>query len=51
MLLYIDPGSGSLILQIVIASFSGIIVFVSSLRGKILAMFLKIKQFCKQRYR
>jgi hypothetical protein len=47
MLLYIDPGSGSLILQIIIASFAGVFVLLTTLRNKLFSLFLKIKQIFK----
>ena len=48
MLLYIDPGSGSLIIQIIIASFAGAIVFLSTVRHRIHDGFLRIKQMFKR---
>jgi len=47
VLLYIDPGSGSLMIQIVIAFFAGFMVFLSAMRHKIYTMFLRAKQFFK----
>ena len=46
-LLYIDPGSGSLMIQIAIAFFAGFMVFLSATRHKIYNIFLRIKQFFK----
>jgi len=45
--LYIDPGSGSLMIQIVIAFFAGAVVFLSTIRHKIYTFFQRIKQFFK----
>jgi hypothetical protein len=38
MLLYIDPGSGSIILQLVIAGVTGFIFIMATLKNKIKAM-------------
>lgn len=40
-LAYIDPGTGSIILQGVVAFFMGIAIFFGVLKGKIMALFGK----------
>ena len=42
---YIDPGTGSIILQGIIASIVAIGVFFSGLKNKIIQNFIKIKRF------
>ena len=40
---YIDPGTGSIIVQALIAGIAGIAVFYSNLKNKILTFFKNIK--------
>ena len=46
--LYIDPGSGSLMVQIIIAFFAGAVVFLSTIRHRIYSLFIRIKAFFKR---
>ncbi len=45
MLLYIDPGSGSIFLQAIIAAVTGFIFIIVSFKNKIKSVFKKIILF------
>ena len=42
--MYLDPGFGSMVIQIVIASLAGISIFFFTLPGKVRSLFSKKKQ-------
>ena len=41
LLLYIDPGTGMLILQLILSFFAGVVIFFKSFRKKIKSFFTK----------
>jgi hypothetical protein len=50
ILLYLDPGTGSLIIQLVIAAVTGAVFFIKSIREMILSYFKNLRyKFSKKK--